>query len=104
LSCGGELSGVRIRNNGKRIATFLISGKDLDRLDRDYRAGRALVNPLQFRESLNHLWDVMFEKLRTYDQPPPRLRLASAVVKNYGGIKGGRMRYYRKRANRDHQT
>ncbi len=82
LSCGGELRDVRIRNNGKRIATFLITGEDLDRLDRDYRTGRALVNPLQFRESLNHLRDVMFEKLRTYE---------------------GRMRYGdRKRANRGH--
>ena len=83
LSLGGELSDVRIRENGKRIATFLITGKDLDRLDRDYRAGRALVNPLQFRESLNHLRDVMFEKLRTYE---------------------GRMRDDRERANRSHQT
>ncbi len=64
LSCGGDLAGVRVRNNGKRIATFLITGKNLDKLDRDYRAGRALVNPLQLKESLNHLRDVMFEKLR----------------------------------------
>jgi hypothetical protein len=95
LSCGGELSGVRIRNNGKRIATFLITGKDLDRLDRDYRAGRALVNPLQFRESLNHLRDVMFKKLREYD-PASHKRIVAVE---------GRMRHGdRKRANRGHQT
>lgn len=64
LCMGGDLAEVRVRNNGKRIATFLITGKDLDRLDSDYRAGRALVNPVQLRESLNHLRDVMFEKLR----------------------------------------
>jgi hypothetical protein len=46
------------------MATFLISGKDLDRLDSDWRAGRALVNPVQLRESLNHLRDVMFDRLR----------------------------------------
>ena len=84
LSCGGDLAEVRVRNNGKRIATFLITGKNLDKLDRDYRSGKALVNPLQLRESLNHLRDVMFEKLREYE---------------------GRTRYGdRKRADRDHQT
>jgi hypothetical protein len=37
LCMGGRLDRVRIRNNGRRIATFLITGKDLDRLDSDYR-------------------------------------------------------------------
>ena len=64
LASGGDLCGIRIKNNGKRIATFLITGAGLDRLDRDYRCGKALVNPLQFRESLNHLRDILFEKLR----------------------------------------
>jgi hypothetical protein len=67
LCSGGHLAEVRVRNNGRRIATFLITGPDLDRLDSDYRAGRALVNPLQLRESLNHLRDVMFDKLRNYE-------------------------------------
>ncbi len=98
LSCGGELRDVRIRENGKRIATFLITGKDLDRLDRDYRAGRALVNPLQFRESLNHLRDILFEKLRERDPAMSRQR------RGYAGATRGRMRDDRKRANRGHQT
>ena len=84
LASGGELAEVRVRNNGRRIATFLIAGENLAELDRDYRSGKALVNPLQLRESLNHLRDVMFEKLREYE---------------------GRTRYGdRKRANRGHQT
>jgi hypothetical protein len=67
LCMGGRLDRVRVRNNGRAIATFLITGKDLDRLDSDYRAGRALVNPVQLRESLNHLRDVMFDKLRHHE-------------------------------------
>ncbi len=67
LCMGGRLDQVRVRNNGRRIATFLITGPDLDRLDSDYRAGRALVNPVQLRESLNHLRDVMFDKLRKHE-------------------------------------
>jgi len=69
LCMGGHLEQVRVRNHAerdrrRRIATFLITGADLDRLDNDYRSGRALVNPVQLRESLNHLRDVMFDKLR----------------------------------------
>ena len=64
LCMGARLDRVQVRNNGRTIATFLITGKDLDRLDRDYRCGRALINPVQLRESLNHLRDVMFKKLR----------------------------------------
>ncbi len=62
LCNGGDLAGIRI--NGDRVATFLIRGEGLIRLDREYRSGKALVNPLQFRESLNHLRDILFNKLR----------------------------------------
>jgi hypothetical protein len=64
LCMGGRLEQVRVRNTGRRIATFLITGPDLDRFDTDYRTGQAMVNPVQLRESLNHLRDVMFDKLR----------------------------------------
>jgi hypothetical protein len=37
LVSGGHLAGVRVRTGGRRIATFLITGHDLDRLDSDYR-------------------------------------------------------------------
>jgi hypothetical protein len=95
LCSGGDLTGVRVRSNGKRIATFLIAGENLAELDRDYRTGRALVNPVQLRESLNHLRDVMFQKLREYDP---------ASRKRYAAIEG-RTRYGdRKRGDRGHQT
>ena len=67
LCMGARLDRVRVRNNGRAIATFLITGPDLDRLDSDYRAGRALVNPVALRESLNHLRDVMFKHLRNQE-------------------------------------
>jgi len=84
LCHGGNLTGINIKNNGRRIATFVISGDDLERLDRQYRNGEALVNPVQFRESLTHLRDTLFDRLRHYDT--------------------GDNRYDRKRANRGHQT
>ena len=64
LCNGGDLCGIRMEGNGKRIATFLIRGEGLNRLDKEYRNGQALVNPLEFRESLNHLRDILFNKLR----------------------------------------
>jgi hypothetical protein len=93
LASGGNLAGVRVRRNGRKIATFLITGRDLDRLDSDYRCGRALVNPVQLRESLNHLRDVMFSKLR---DPASR--------KGYAGTRE-RARYDdREREDRGRQT
>ena len=64
LCMGGSLCDVRFRNNGKRIASFMFTGTDLGQLDRDYMNGNALVNPIQFRESLNRLRDILFEKQR----------------------------------------
>ena len=82
LCKGGDLTEIRIKNNGRQIVSFLIKGNGLDKQDRAYRNGNALVNPLQLRESLNHLRDILFEKLHENE---------------------GRLRYDRKRKNRSAQ-
>lgn len=61
LSKGGDLCGIRIKDAARGIAAFEISGDDLDRLDHEYRTGRALVNPVHLRESLNLLRDMLFD-------------------------------------------
>lgn len=63
LCMGGDLYDIRIPSNGSRIATFFIKGQALHKHDKDYMNGHALVNPLQFREALNHLRDVLFNQL-----------------------------------------
>jgi len=83
LCKGGDLYGIRIKGNDRKIASFLIKGEGLDKLDKDYRNGQALVNPVQFRESLNHLRDILFEKLREHE---------------------GRARYDRKREDRGYKA
>ncbi len=93
LCHGGDLCGIRVKNTGKRIATFTIQGEGLSQLDKEYRNGQALVNPLQFREALNHLRDILFNKLRE-DSP--------ASCDRYAGAKGG-TRYDRKRRDRGYQ-
>ncbi len=64
LCKGGTLSNVRVEYNGRKTATFRITGNNLDRYNTDYVTGRALVNPTQLKNSLNHLRDVLFNKLR----------------------------------------
>ncbi len=64
LCMGGNLSDVRFRRGGRPVASFLFTGPDLDRHDRDYMNGCARVNPVQLKESLNRLRDILFERLR----------------------------------------
>jgi hypothetical protein len=64
LCNGGIVLNVRLEEGPSRLASFLIEGEGLDRLELEYRNGQATVNPLQFRESLNHLRDILFNKLR----------------------------------------
>ncbi len=59
LCKGGDLSGISF--NDRQIASFAISGKGIHQFDRDYDKGKALVNPVILRESLNHLRNVLFE-------------------------------------------
>jgi len=70
---GGDLCGIRIKDAARGIAAFEISGNDQDRLDREYRTGKALVNPVQLRESLNLLRDMLFD-LRDRRRDAPRKR------------------------------
>lgn len=69
LASGGDLNGIRIKPGNRRIAAFTITGRDLEKLEMDYRRGTALVNPLQLRECLNHLRDMLFKRLRENETP-----------------------------------
>jgi len=80
---GGDLSGIRFRANGRQIATFHFIGPELHSHDKAYINGHALVNPVQFREALNHLRDILFKNLRQNQN--------------------GDMRYDRKRDHRAYQ-
>lgn len=97
MCMGGDLADVQFRQNGKQIASFLFSGQDLHQHDKDYMNGRALVNPLQFREALNHLRDILFEKLRAE-------RSAHNATNHAKDVAGtGRYENDRKRENRAYQ-
>jgi len=61
LTQGGRLKGV---SSNRRLVSFAITGENLSDLDEAYRSGKATVDPLRLRESLNHLRDVLFRTLR----------------------------------------
>jgi len=61
LCHGGDLSGIWIKDAARGIAAFEIVGEGLDQLDQEYRSGKALVNPVHLRESLNLLRDMLFD-------------------------------------------
>jgi len=63
LCMGGCLCGIHIKDNVRGIAAFRIEGEGLERLKREYGTGRALVNPVLLRDSLNLLRDMLFEML-----------------------------------------
>ncbi len=61
LCLGAELDGLH--RKGKDV-TFHLSGHKLQKEDIKYRTGQMQVNPLQLKESLNLLRDLIFEKNR----------------------------------------
>ena len=90
LCNGGIVLNVRLEEGPCRLASFLIEGEGLEKLELEYRNGQATVNPLQFRESLNHLRDILFNKLRNNNP---------TTLKSYVAAKG-RDRNDRERKNR----
>jgi hypothetical protein len=67
LCNGGRLAGMRFKERQRGIVCFLIEGEDILQVDLDYRRGRVQVNALRFRQTLNHLRDVLFTRLREYE-------------------------------------
>ena len=61
LCMGAELA--EVHKSGVHI-TFLMSGEELRRSDMNYRMGKARVNPLQLKENVNLLRDLIHENLR----------------------------------------
>jgi hypothetical protein len=61
LCCGGRIGETRL-SRGQVL--FVIEGDEVIEEDRRYRTGKALVNPVQLRETVNLLRDLVFERLR----------------------------------------
>ena len=66
LCCGARLIDTRVARHQVR---FVIEGDRVADYDERYRLGTALVNPVQLREALNLLRDLIYERLKKGDTP-----------------------------------
>lgn len=69
LCRGGRL--LRTALSGRDHVVFVIEGEGMVVEDVRFRTGAAMVNPLQLRETLNYLRDMVFEKTRTEKRRSP---------------------------------
>jgi hypothetical protein len=67
LCCGGRVTEAHAARGQVR---FVIEGESCIEHDTRYRLGHALVNPVQLRETLNLLRDLVFKKLRPEMEKP----------------------------------
>lgn len=51
-------------NHVRGQVSFIFEGDNIIEEDFKYRTGGALINPIQFKETLNYLRDLVFENLR----------------------------------------
>jgi len=70
LSSGAMLAEVRVegRRCGKPAVTFIFTGDDVEELLKEYESGKAMTNAAQYKAAMNHLKDVMFERLRAREE------------------------------------
>ena len=65
LCLGAELKGTEKRG---RELFFLLEGDEIDKTCLAYRLGQTRVNPIQLRDTLNLLRDMIFENKRDRDE------------------------------------
>ena len=53
--------------NGRKIATFVLSGKEVHLASEDYKSGRATANVKLIKDAVNLLRDAMMHKIRNND-------------------------------------
>lgn len=51
-------------NHVRGQVSFIFEGANIIEEDLKYRTGEALINPIQLKETLNYLRDLVFENLR----------------------------------------
>jgi hypothetical protein len=68
LSKGGILESVKLEEtgrDGRPSVTFILSGVNVGILSNEFQSGKASVNLASFKVAMNHLKDIMFQKLRS---------------------------------------
>jgi hypothetical protein len=75
LASGGSLEELRITGSrrGKPAVTFVFAGVQVEELLQAYTSGRAMINAADYKAAVNHLKDVMFERLREREEKESRV-------------------------------
>jgi hypothetical protein len=70
LASGGTLAEIRYdgKRNGKPAVTFTFTGDNVEELLKEYESGQAMTNAAHYKAAMNHLKDVMFERLRMREE------------------------------------
>lgn len=65
LMRGFELKDLNVTNSsGKKVVTFILSGDKVQVASDDYRCGRATANVKMLKMTVDHLKDLMFQRIR----------------------------------------
>ena len=75
LASGGVLEGLRIgaNRNGRPAVTFILAGYEVKELLKAYTGGQAMVNAAEYKAAVNHIKDVMFERIRAGEEKESRV-------------------------------
>jgi hypothetical protein len=75
LASGCRLVELRITGgrHGKPAVTFIFTGDSVDERIKAYTSGQAMINAADYKAAMNHLKDVMFERLRVRDEKESRV-------------------------------
>ena len=67
---GAQIDDVEVIGNNEKLSVyFILSGKNAEKLDFEFKTGKASANITQLKLTVTHLKDLMFDKLReTRDQ------------------------------------
>lgn len=67
MAKGITLNSMSIHETGdrKKIVFIFTGNADLNRLNKSFQRGVAKVNPISMKESILHLKDIMYDKLRS---------------------------------------
>jgi hypothetical protein len=66
ISKGGSLADIELTEgrNGRPSVTFILTGENVEELNKEFQSGKANTNVASFKVAMTHLKDVMFNRLR----------------------------------------
>ena len=81
---GVEIHDLKVTgNNVKRSVYFIFAGQKARNLNREFMAGKATANVTRLKTTMNHLKDLLFDKLRANNTAAESRRPEGNKTKNH---------------------